>query len=420
MLFRTVRESSNSVVWPANYADLITMLSRTIREFQTHRSDSALSGGRAGGRPLMLSLAVGAVLTITSSAAAQTYLDEAALGSRDSDPPVVSVTGHDEDSQPSDNVWAELSLEELLNVQLSRREPMGIHHTHTKGEWMLHASSMFMRMDDNRSGTNRMSDAEALADFPVAPTRMETEMYMFGLMYAPVDQLTFMVMAPYIRKSMDHVTRTGMTFRTRSEGLGDIKLTGLHTIWETSNHTLHVDLGLSIPTGSINKRDMTPAGRVRLPYPMQLGSGTWDILPGVTYQGHKDDWLWGANVNGTIRFGRNTNRYRLGDRLHASTWVSYTFADSASAHLRVNGYFWQNIRGADPQLNSAMVPTADPKLRGGERIDLGIGVNLFASDDGPLSGHRLSCEFAVPIYQSLDGPQLETEWTIKIGWNWQF
>jgi hypothetical protein len=66
-----------------------------------------------------------------------------------------------------------------------------------------------------------------------------------------------------------------------------------------------------------------------------------------------------------------------------------------------------------------MVPTADPNLRGGRRIDALLGTNIFALS-GPLAGNRLALEFGVPVYQSLNGPQLKTEWYMSLTWNWTF
>jgi len=66
-----------------------------------------------------------------------------------------------------------------------------------------------------------------------------------------------------------------------------------------------------------------------------------------------------------------------------------------------------------------MVPTADPHLRGGKRIDVGLGLNLL-DREGDFEGQRLYVEFAMPVYQSLDGPQLETDWTLQIGWSIEY
>jgi len=42
-------------------------------------------------------------------------------------------------------------------------------------------------------------------------------------------------------------------------------------------------------------------GRARLPYPMQIGSGTFDLYPGLTYTGQRDQAGWGGQVLATIR-----------------------------------------------------------------------------------------------------------------------
>ena len=66
-----------------------------------------------------------------------------------------------------------------------------------------------------------------------------------------------------------------------------------------------------------------------------------------------------------------------------------------------------------------MVPTADPGRQARRRFDLGLGVTLIGSGK-TLEGQRLSFEFAVPVYEWVDGPQLETDWKMTIGWNWEF
>ena len=55
----------------------------------------------------------------------------------------------------------------------------------------------------------------------VAPLKMDMDMHMLGAMYAPSDNLTLNIMVPYVKNSMDHVTRMGVEFETVGEGLGD-------------------------------------------------------------------------------------------------------------------------------------------------------------------------------------------------------
>jgi hypothetical protein len=64
-----------------------------------------------------------------------------------------------------------------------------------------------------------------------------------------------------------------------------------------------------------------------------------------------------------------------------------------------------------------VVPTADPSRRGGDRVDVLVGVNLYARS-GFIKGQRLAVEAGMPVYQSLDGPQLQTDFTLTVGWQY--
>ena len=318
-----------------------------------------------------------------------------------------------------------MSLEELLDLQLSSMAISGIHHTHEAGEWMVGYRLMHMGMKGNRSGTSRESGDDVIAQgFMATPLSMDMEMHMFGLMYAPTDKLTLMFMVPYIRKSMDHINMGGLKFTTRTRGIGDLKLSGLYSLYESSSHRVIGKLGLSLPTGSIDEVDDIPMPgvgfvNVRLPYPMQLGSGTFGLLPGLTYLGQVAGWSWGADVSGNLRLGENKYDYRLGHEYELTSWGARRFNDWSSGSLRLLWKGWGNINGADPSLNPGMVPTADPELRAGRRLDFLIGINVFESE-GDFAGNRIAIEVGVPVYQWLDGPQLETDWTTSLEWQWTF
>lgn len=295
--------------------------------------------------------------------------------------------------------------------------PIGVmgDHTHQKGEFMASYRYMFMDMDGNRDGTNSISDSEVLQDFMVTPVDMTMDMHMFGAMYGVSDNLTVMAMVPFVSKEMEHLTRMGQSFTTNSEGIGDIKTTALYTIFDKDKQRVHLNLGVSFPTGSINERDDTPAGEDQiLPYPMQIGSGTFDLLPGITYLGQSGKGSWGAQALTTLRLGKNDNGYRLGNKYQLSGWVARNWTDWLSTSLRLTGTTWGDIDGADDRLNPMMIPTADPELRNGTQINLGFGINLYAPE-GNLRGSRLAMEFELPILRDLDGPQLETDWQLTLG-----
>ena len=316
----------------------------------------------------------------------------------------------------------------VYSDQLARPDmhaPMSVmgDHGHKKGELMLSYRYGRMEMDGNRSGSNSVGTANVLKAFPVSPLNMTMEMHMFGAMYGLSNDLTLMAMVPYADKSMDLVNRAGNKFRTHSKGLGDIKI---FTIYELDGRKstesndmpyrrLTFNLGLSLPSGDINKKDHTPLGYIRLPYPMQLGSGTYDPMIGMTYASFYPQWSWGGQLSTTQRVGKNNEGYRLGDAYQVTAWVAYRHSDYLSASLGLYGKSWNNISGRDKRLNPAMVPTARSDLRAGENVEFGAGIN-YIQPHGMLKGHRLAAEFLVPVYQHLDGPQLETDYRYILGW----
>lgn len=321
-----------------------------------------------------------------------------------------------------------LLLFSTINTRAASRPdshaPIGVmgDHIHGKGEWMFSYRYMFMNMDGNRDGTDEISTQQVLDEYMVSPLDMDMQMHMFGLMYAPTDSLTMMAMLPYIKKAMNHQTRMGGRFKTKSEGFGDLKVNGLYRFFEYYEHKFHLNLGISFPTGSIDEKDDTPAGEdQQLPYPMQLGSGTFDLMPGITYLGGHSLISWGGQVVGTVRLGENDNDYTLGDRINMTSWGAVNLKNWVSLSSRLNWDFWGDIDGADPRLNPDVVPTADPELRGGNRLDLLFGLN-FINQAGPeyIRGHRLAFEFGFPVYQDLDGPRLETDWVMTVGWQYGF
>jgi hypothetical protein len=284
---------------------------------------------------------------------------------------------------------------------------------------MLSYRYMYMRMKGLRDGTTGVDPSDVVAPdgygFMVTPIEMPMQMHMFGLMFAPTDNLTLVGMLPVNVISMDHVTRMGTEFTTESSGVGDFKLAGMYTLTRFGDQQIHGALALSFPTGSIDARDDTPMGEdVRLPYPMQLGSGTYDLAPSLTYLGQHDDWSWGGQAVATFRLGENENDYRRGHRYGATFWGAERFNRWISGSLRLEGLLLDDVSGVDPSLNPEAVPTADPERQGGARVSVGVGANTYVRG-GALKGLRIAAEWLLPFVQDLNGPQLETDWQIILG-----
>jgi len=79
-----------------------------------------------------------------------------------------------------------------------------------------------------------------------------------------------------------------------------------------------------------------------------------------------------------------------------------------------------NYAGSDPAYGDRMMaPTVRQELRGGTRVDIPLGMNVYFPG-GALRGHRIAAEWQVPVYRSLQGPRLETDWVLTVGWQKSF
>lgn len=294
--------------------------------------------------------------------------------------------------------------------------PAGVmdDHVHMAGHWMLSYRFMYMSMEGLRNGTHKVSSRKALEKYMMVPTKMDEQMHMLGIMYAPTDSINVMAMIPYVWKSMTHVNRMGEHSSVTNDGLGDVSVTTIFKAFDAHRQRIQLNAGLSFPTGSIDERGS---------YDMQLGSGTLDLIPGITYLGQYGRFSWGAQASGVIRIAENKKDYALGDRLDATAWGAWDWFNWVSTSARADWQSWGNVEGANPALNPEMMPCADPDLQGGDRLDLLLGVNFYVPE-GPafIKGQRLFAEFGLPVYQNLEGPQLETDWVLWLGWQygWSF
>jgi len=294
--------------------------------------------------------------------------------------------------------------------------PIGVmgDHLMREGEVMVSYRNMSMVMDGNRIGTSSVS--VPLSGYMVSPLSMEMNVQMFSAMYAPTDKLSVMLTLPYASISMDHqVSASGANFTTESSGIGDVKLAATYGLFAKPGVDFMFNFVINLPTGSIDEKDYTTGtNEVQLSYPMQLGSGTRDITPGLTYVQTYVGWSWGAQGLYTFRTGENDNGYTLGNKLDATVWVAKRVVKSTSLSFRLKASDWGNIDGSDNKLSvmPGMVPTADPNLRAGTRVDALLGVNFVPP---ALTRLRLAAEVGAPVYQKLDGPQLETDLIFTLG-----
>lgn len=290
-------------------------------------------------------------------------------------------------------------------------------HTHHKGDIMFSYRYMTMDMRQLRQGTTDATVADAHANYMVAPIDMIMNMHMVGAMYAVSDELTFMLMANYLENNMNLQMRSGMDFGTATSGFGDVTFSALYRFFNKNRKSLHAEIGVTIPTGSIEAKDITPmsmGNEVQLPYPMQLGTGAFGSKLGLTYLGQCDAFSWGHQLRAQINYIDNEQNYKFGNQYRLNNWIAAKAGDNLSVSVRLEGVIIGEIDGSSELLNPMMVTTADTKNSGGTFINSGFGLNYLIKN-GSFKDLRFAGEISTPLYQDLNGIQLKQNYNLMFG-----
>lgn len=329
----------------------------------------------------------------------------------------------------------ELSLEQILSLHIVKRpaaEGEPAVATKELGKWSYGYRYIHAFFSGHRRGTDSLSNGEVLGGppngivFPILPTNIRQEAHTFELGYRATDRLSVTVLVPYIFQSTEHVSLVAgfSEFTIDSEGLGDISVTPSWTAWSKGAHAIVLNGGISLPIGTINETGDTPGPGPEnsLPYTMQIGSGTADLLPGIAYKGAHEQWRWSLQGLATLRLGRNYRGYTLGNRYALAGRLSYQMRPWLEPIFGMRLQVWDRIIGSDPNLPAGPpypATVADPSRYGGEKVNVSLGAR-FNVTKGALAGSSLEFHGALPVYQRLNGPQPEEQWQLNLGWKWNF
>jgi hypothetical protein len=334
-----------------------------------------------------------------------------------------------------------------------------VDHMHKAGEFMIGYRYMYMRNDgDTLHGTSAVDDHEIMHNACLLPgqdpddhsthnhcsmkaSEMTMRMHMLDIMYAPTDWLTLMVMPQWMTMDMDMVAlehdTEHMGHSHGTDGLGDTIFGALIKLSEGPGYHIHTGLMFSAPTGSVSETAPCHAhghgemhedeehpeedpGTCFTHYHMQLGSGTWDFLPSLTYTGSGGSWSWGAQASGVIRMEvENESGFAFGNIFQATAWTSYRVSNWLSVSTRLL-FSRQGI--VEGHYNGPHNHNSPPDLQGnygGRFWDAGFGINTVVPS-GFLKGHRFSAEWLEPVHDDVNGYQLERDGTLWLNWSKAF
>lgn len=315
--------------------------------------------------------------------------------------------------------------------------PAGImyDHLHKRGEVMVGVNYQHSRYAQWYRGSQKVdSETLAAAGFSMTADDMTMDMVMLDLMYAWSDNLTFMLMPHYMSMGMamaptsaaesahahhghSHDHRHDHNHRHGTSGIGDTSLAMLYRITPQPRHEVIAVMGLSAPTGSVTEKN--PDGTL-VHYEMQLGSGTWDWLPALTYTHRLNSLSWGGQLDATVRLqSENRAGYVLGDRYQASLWGATRLADWLSLSARLSYWRQGAIGGHYNGPHHHFSPPDFQENYGGEFVDAGLGANMRVTG-GPLAGLRVELEWLQRIKQDYNGYQLGMDDSVQLNLSYSF
>lgn len=306
-------------------------------------------------------------------------------------------------------------------------------HVVRAGEIRLAVAAGYMRMEGNYMGSSRVSPETIVTTVPsnvtmgttremyrIVPSWMSIESVAIHAMYGVTDDVNVTLMAPYLRKAMSMTTFAGNSGTTvlgqsnsSTQGAGDATAGAIWRFHQNAGSYALLNLGVSLPTGSTTESMtmLSPMNKLmtgRASYGMQLGTGTVDLLPGLTYVSNDGGWSWGAAYRGRFATGTNSEGYHYGDKHQLDVWKGYTMGQGVTVTGRIAASAQGSIRGADPQI-SGLMQGSNPNFYGGRKIDVVAGLALSGAALG-VKGANLAVEVGDTVYQYLNGPQLGSSW----------
>ena len=223
------------------------------------------------------------------------------------------------------------------------------------------------------------------------------------------NKLVVIAAVPYLSKEME-LTKNGNRVSRDISGWGDLKLLGKYQLYQrdTKRATLRITFlgGIKLPTG----KDGASDDRGPLPRPLQLGSGSVDVLGGpiITYVKNR------IGLNAEVSYRKNTQA------------KGYQFGDVWSANLAMGYRIYPRVYKTYPSPYSSVFVELLSEFSGKDRKEgieqentgkkilvLSPGVQFVLSRT-----FLLETSLQVPLYQYYNGEQLGVDYAYTFGLRW--
>ena len=276
----------------------------------------------------------------------------------------------------------------------------------TKPGVRLDIRAEFIDLDQLRSGTHKAAPAGEVDEHDEVRTINRNLLATLDWTINADWGITFKV--PFVSRVHNHIFNKddgfgGIDPETESwnfSGIGDVQALARYRFYNDAHANAGVRFGLTLPTGSIHKRNSEEEAERTL----QPGSGSVDSLLGAYYNHHDGNIGWFAQGLWQQTLS-DRGDFKPGRKLSADVGLSYNATPDLSLMLQLNALHKAKDSGAN----------AEPNDSGGSTISVSPGVSYRVMGNMQLYGFLQK-----PLYQRVNGAQLTADWSIALGLNTAF
>lgn len=260
----------------------------------------------------------------------------------------------------------------------------------------------YFNQDQLRSGTHKV-DRGSLEVPNEREIQQETinRNYALGFDYSPNVDWGVNLQLPYFNRYHTTIAEGDTEISTsHTQSIGDVRLVGRY-LGFTEDHSIGVQAGVKFATGSFGNDFIAgPQEGQPLDRGLQPGTGTTDLLLGAfTFGALNRDWDYFAQ--GMLQQPLDSREgFRPGTGFNLNAGFRYVGIEHVIPSIQINA----RVEGRESG------PNADVDNSGATLVYLSPGLNFQIT--GALHGYVYA---QVPIYQRVNGLQIEPAYTVTVG-----
>jgi len=264
-----------------------------------------------------------------------------------------------------------------------------------EGEFVFREQFLYRKATDDPSPADRERDVRGGVS---------------ALGYGVTGDLAVFGVLPWLDKELD-ATPPGARATRGTSGFADVRVFGRYTVHkdDAPGRTFRIApfLGLELPTGDDHDTDSLG----RLPAPLQLGSGSWDVVGGIvlTYQTLE----YQIDAQASYKLNTEANNFEFGDETRIDASLQYRVWPR-ELEPGVPGFLYAVLEGN-------FIYADNSKINGVKDPNSG-GRSYFVSPGLQYVTKRWIIEGIVqlPVSQDLNGTALADDFTVRAGFRLNF